>query len=513
MEEYKIFNDNVHGHIKVYPLCQMIINTSLFKRLKDVMQLGVLHEVFPTGNHTRFEHSLGVMHLARRLCLKLGASEEDTAMVEIAGLCHDLGHGPCSHLWENFVRLANPHGAKWEHENSSFAIFKLILEERPEIKNLISENNLLFIKELICGGDKKKENAGVYPYSARGPDKFYLYEIISNKVTGLDVDKMDYLLRDAAALRINLKWELERFLEAGEPKLMDFPWGQEDRSIKEVYAMTASDENQNNQNGKDVKDDNKNGVEVKDQTIVKRIAVRDKVVKNLQHLFSDRVDLHANAYQHKTVRMFDLMYTDMWLLADRHIHVMGAKGPLTLSQACMDETALARLTDGWLTGQILNSTKEELKPAREMLKRIQHRRKYHLVGEVVEVESLPDQADVYEKSLKEFANLPEERISSQLVSSDLAVARISFDMGQGRRNPVEKALFYSKGKGGCHLVSPQKLKKICPALIQDQSLYVFCRSEDEKVVKEAERVVENWFKKRGWLKDVEPKSKVPKISN
>jgi len=513
MEEYKIFNDNVHGHIKVYPLCQMIINTSLFKRLKDVMQLGVLHEVFPTGNHTRFEHSLGVMHLARRLCLKLGASEEDTAMVEIAGLCHDLGHGPYSHLWENFVRLANPDGAKWEHEHSSFAIFKLILEERPEIKNLIPENNLLFIKELICGGDKKKENAGVYPYSARGPDKFYLYEIISNKVTGLDVDKMDYLLRDAAALRINLKWELERFLEAGEPKLMDFPWGQEDRSIKEVYAMTASDENQNNQNGKDVKDENKNGVEVKDPTIVKRIAVRDKVVKNLQHLFSDRVDLHANAYQHKTVRMFDLMYTDMWLLADRHIHVMGAKGPLTLSQACMDETALAKLTDGWLTGQILNSTKEELKPAREMLKRIQHRRKYHLVGEVVEVESLPDQADVYEKSLKEFANLPEERISSQLVSSDLAVARISFDMGQGRRNPVEKALFYSKGKGGCHLVSPQKLKKICPALIQDQSLYVFCRSEDEKVVKEAERVVENWFKKRGWLKDVEPKSKVPKISN
>jgi len=513
MEEYKIFNDNVHGHIKVYPLCQMIINTSLFKRLKDVMQLGVLHEVFPTGNHTRFEHSLGVMHLARRLCLKLGASEEDTAMVEIAGLCHDLGHGPYSHLWENFVRLANPDGAKWEHEHSSFAIFKLILEERPEIKNLISENNLLFIKELICGGDKKKENAGVYPYSARGPDKFYLYEIISNKVTGLDVDKMDYLLRDAAALRINLKWELERFLEAGEPKLMDFPWGQEDRSIKEVYAMTASDENQNNQNGKDVKDDNKNGVEVKDQTIVKRIAVRDKVVKNLQHLFSDRVDLHANAYQHKTVRMFDLMYTDMWLLADRHIHVMGAEGPLTLSQACMDETALARLTDGWLTGQILNSTKEELKPAREMLKRIQHRRKYHLVGEVVEVESLPDQADVYEKSLKEFANLPEERISGKLVSSDLAVAKISFDMGQGRRNPVEKALFYSKGKGGCHLVSPQKLKKICPALIQDQSLYVFCRSEDEKVVKEAERVVENWFKKRGWLKDVEPKSKVPKISN
>merc|ERR1712107_106877 len=95
-----------------------------------------------------------------------------------------------------------------------------------------------------------------------------------------------------------------------------------------------------------------NGEAAKKTTIVKRIAVRDKVVKNLQHLFSDRVDLHANAYQHKTVKMFDLMYTDMWLLADEHIHVMGAKGPVNLSRACEDAQSLARLTDGWLIGQV-----------------------------------------------------------------------------------------------------------------------------------------------------------------
>ena len=70
----------------------------------------------------RFEHSLGVMHLARSLCEALAASKEDTHLVEvlkphffpsfatklsplqIAGLCHDLGHGPYSHLWESFVR-------------------------------------------------------------------------------------------------------------------------------------------------------------------------------------------------------------------------------------------------------------------------------------------------------------------------------------------------------------------------------------------------------------------------
>jgi len=491
-EEYKLFSDNVHGHIKVYPLCQKIINTSYFKRLKDLYQLGCLHEVFPTGNHTRFEHCIGVMHLARRLCTKLGASEEDTKIVEIAGLCHDLGHGPYSHLWENFVRIANP-SCKWEHEDSSFEIFKLILEERPELKKEISPKDQLFIKELICGPDKEKQKAGIYPYSARGEEKFYLYEIISNKVTGLDVDKMDYLLRDAAALRINLKWELERFLEAGEPKLMDHhDWGQEE-------TEETQKDKENNIEGLIV-----NGEAAKERTIVKRIAVRDKVVKNLQHLFSDRVDLHANAYQHKTVKMFDLMYTDMWLLADEHIHVMGAKGPVNLSRACEDAQSLARLTDGWLIGQIANSTSEELKPARDLLRRIQQRRKYRLVGqlesEVVLNRRWPQSAASYEKDLKTFAKLPEGPLPGQLVSSDLAVAKISFDMGQGRNNPVEKALFYEKGAlGKCHLVNPEKLKKYCPAVIQDQSLYVFCRSEEEKVVEQAEQKVKEWFISRGWL--------------
>merc|ERR1719430_1680886 len=180
--------------------------------------------------------------------------------------------------------------------------------------------------------------------------------------------------------------------------------------------MTASDENQNNQNNQNSKDENENGEAAKERTIVKRIAVRDKVVKNLQHLFSDRVDLHANAYQHKTVKMFDLMYTDMWLLADEHIHVMGAKGLVNLSRACEDAQSLARLTDGWLIGQIANSTSEQLKPARDLLRRIQQRRKYRLVGQL---ES--------ERDLKTFAELPEGPLAGQLVSSDLAVAKISFD--------------------------------------------------------------------------------------
>ena len=56
----------------------------------------------------------------------------------------------------------------------------LAIEENPEIK--MTKEQLHFVRELICGGDKEKEKSGEYPYSARGPEKFYLYEIIANKV-------------------------------------------------------------------------------------------------------------------------------------------------------------------------------------------------------------------------------------------------------------------------------------------------------------------------------------------
>jgi len=471
-EDYKLVVDNVHGIIKLYPLPYLIINTNIFKRLKDIMQLQATHEVFPTANHSRFEHSLGVMHLARKLCEKLGASKEDTDMVEVAGLCHDLGHGPYSHLWERFVgdpRIENS-GFKWEHEESSYEMLRLIMEEQPEIKEHISDHNLLFIKELICGGDKEKHEKGFYPYSARGPEKLYLYEVISNKQTGMDVDKMDYLLRDAKALKIKLKWELSRFLEAGEPKPLDFPYSNID------------------------------------PTIVKRIAVREKVTKNIQQLFSDRVDLHANAYQHKTVKMFDLMYVDMWIEADPHITVTTRDGrELKLSQACEDATALAQLTDAYVIGRIANSSGPELAPARAILKRINHRKKYKCVGHI-EVALNESEENIKEKwkeedyssSLREFSKLPEKGDIGKLGFADLAISKVNINMGMGRRNPVEKALFYKKDSTTGYMMDPNKLKKYCPESIQDSTLLIFCRSEEEAVVEAARQVVDGWRRSREW---------------
>ena len=89
----------------------------------------------------------------------------------------------------NRMRRGNPNSnpdrhqrpnVEWEHEESSFKMLLLAMEENPEIK--MSREELDFVRELICGGDQEKEKNGEYPYTARGPEKFFLYEIIANKV-------------------------------------------------------------------------------------------------------------------------------------------------------------------------------------------------------------------------------------------------------------------------------------------------------------------------------------------
>ncbi|XP_052400803.1 uncharacterized protein LOC127948409 [Carassius gibelio] len=135
----KIFNDPIHGQIELHPLLVKIIDTPQFQRLRHIKQLGGTYLVYPGATHTRFEHSLGMAHLAGSLLKvlrekqdqyidkierdikKLGEKQEelkekkeehitekDMLCVQIAALCYNLGHGPFSHLFEKFIRKAWP---------------------------------------------------------------------------------------------------------------------------------------------------------------------------------------------------------------------------------------------------------------------------------------------------------------------------------------------------------------------------------------------------------------------
>uniref|UniRef100_A0A673UJM0 Deoxynucleoside triphosphate triphosphohydrolase SAMHD1 n=1 Tax=Suricata suricatta TaxID=37032 RepID=A0A673UJM0_SURSU len=159
----KVINDPIHGHIELHPLLIRIIDTPQFQRLRYIKQLGSSYYIFPGASHNRFEHSLGVGYLAgclvralREKQPELQISERDVLCVQIAGLCHDLGHGPFSHMFDGrFIPLARP-DVEWTHEQGSVKMFEHLVNSNGvkavmEHYGLVPEEDISFIKEQITG--------------------------------------------------------------------------------------------------------------------------------------------------------------------------------------------------------------------------------------------------------------------------------------------------------------------------------------------------------------------------
>ncbi|KAF8926125.1 SAM domain and HD [Haplosporangium bisporale] len=151
----KYINDPIHGHVLLDHTVLSYIDTPQFQRLRDLKQLGSAYYVFPGATHNRFEHSIGTSHLAGELVERfrdtqpeLEITESDVKCVKLAGLCHDLGHGPFSHIFDNeFINRAIP-GSTWTHEQGS----EMMLEYLVEDNNIdIDAEELSFIKDLIMG--------------------------------------------------------------------------------------------------------------------------------------------------------------------------------------------------------------------------------------------------------------------------------------------------------------------------------------------------------------------------
>ena len=175
--------DPIHKFITLTPLMIQIIDTYEFQRLRDLKQLGATYFVFPSASHSRFEHSIGVSHLARlmmnELYLKqpeLNITERLIELVQIAGLIHDLGHGPFSHLYDIYIKNKE----EPEHEERGMQIFiDMVVKYNLDL----SEEEVNTICDIIEPPEELKNN--------------WLYQIINNKINHIDVDKIDYILRDS----------------------------------------------------------------------------------------------------------------------------------------------------------------------------------------------------------------------------------------------------------------------------------------------------------------------------
>lgn len=159
-----------------YKSLNYLVKTAEFERLKYIKQLGLLYFIFPNASHTRYQHSVGVAKLIINTFEnlvnsgKIQMNKNTIEHIAIAGLLHDIGHGPFSHLYEKI----NPF---FDHEKKSMEI----IDSFP---------SGIFDKEFV----KKCIHKPVYDNNEENEN--YVYNVV-NSYNGFDFDKIDYLKRDA----------------------------------------------------------------------------------------------------------------------------------------------------------------------------------------------------------------------------------------------------------------------------------------------------------------------------
>lgn len=246
-----------------------IVDTPEFQRLRGLRQTGLLRYVFPGATHDRFSHSLGTATYAydfmRSLAEaqpELGITPAETHTVTVAALCHDLGHGPGSHFFERFMAVADP---AWTHERQSVLMLQHLVGKRPQASAALTDAGVDI--HMVCEMMLGYRSAAPPDWKWKGPPtgRSFLYEVVSNKDSGMDVDKLDYLSRDSTYVKIGV---------AHDPQAL----------VKLCRVVDG------------------------------HLAWPVSQTTNVMNLFMARYNLHAMAYQHKTVRCVERMASDALLL-------------------------------------------------------------------------------------------------------------------------------------------------------------------------------------------------------
>lgn len=250
----KNIHDAIHGYIQLSVFAAKIIDTNLFQRLRKLKQLGTCSYVFPNAVHNRFEHSIGTYYIANEQLAIIVSSTDPKSidsylgnipelqhyylqmynneihpldiyiceLIKIAALCHDIGHGPFSHVFDDAFL---PHVGKKDcycstHEERSGIILEMLIKNDTELSKMIHQNEIKFMQDLI---NPKIEHTG------------FIYQIVSNSITGLDVDKFDYLARDIYTLNFQAKVDPIRLIK--HIKIIDNNIVYPEQSVDDIYNL------------------------------------------------------------------------------------------------------------------------------------------------------------------------------------------------------------------------------------------------------------------------------------
>ncbi len=180
-----VIKDPIHGTMQFtrmgYRWIKPFIDSAGFQRLRHIKQMGMSDYIFPGAVHTRFNHCLGCCYIASQIAYQLQLSDEERQWVMIAGLLHDIGHGPFSHAFEDLFHNRLIRHEAWTPfflaDYSSDAFLDHYNAQNPE--HTLTPEKLQTLSDIIMH---------------RAAGTRLLADIVSSQ---LDADRLDYLLRDS----------------------------------------------------------------------------------------------------------------------------------------------------------------------------------------------------------------------------------------------------------------------------------------------------------------------------
>lgn len=304
---YKVSRDPIYSEIMLYPTEILIIDTKAVQRLRYLSQLVGSEYVYPGATHTRFAHSLGVMHLAGIYAERLYESPDKVRILRLAGLLHDIGHGPFSHQFDDvvyrklgFLDGHDEYRHKLLEEYFPKELARKFREAPERLREAVVEDLRLTIGELSTDMEENfailmKEVSKVYEGETSGTIDFAIVQ------GPLGADRLDFVLRDS--------------YYAGT---RGFGTGSIDRLIR---------------NSRIVK---KEGREI--------LAYDSKVVDEIYTILFGRFMMYKNVYFHKTSRAVDMMIQELLELSYK---------ALKLDERVMNIESFLDLTDQTIMNEII----------------------------------------------------------------------------------------------------------------------------------------------------------------
>ena len=440
----KVIHDPIHGLMNLSAISKMVFDTPQFQRLRRLKQLGLSYYVYTGACHNRFEHSLGVAHLANiyghQLNLTSGnlVENSDLRCVELAGLCHDLGHGPFSHVFEK--GFLSSLGIKWEHENMSTDMLEYIVDDN----NIdMSPDDLTKVKSMIVAS---------HPTAHTPKENCWLFDIVANGRNGIDVDKFDYLLRDSRHCGVSTGF---------------------DRNAME-FIMRFS------------------------RVIDDEICYNYNRYMDLHELFHARARMHRTVYTHKKAKSVEFMVVDALLEANSALKI--SDKVFDVKEFVKLDDSLLDIIENWeILSHMLQPNPEDLhslKCAQEIVQKLRRREIYKYVSEF----QVPKDALACDQwqtpSSQDIVNCYHGS-DVKLNAENVVIAETRIDLSMQDRNPLDHVGFYDDlyNLEKRHL-KPDQISSMVPDNYQEKVLRVYSKVPDPMYVQAVHESFDAWQQMR-----------------